>query len=264
VITTAAEPVIDVIIGDATYGLGPNRVHKTASLQAKALIDTGAAATFISPKLVDRLKLHVVKEKARTWTLGDKRQVNTSGVIQFTILRVAKVNVRTTLKAHVLDTPVAEIILGRDYLRMLGVELTIPKNHPDIHDDYHGSAHTDDNSQGTLYVIAYEEPDIEDCHIDNKITDVEDAAIRDLLKKYPRVAASELSDEPCSVDEHKIQLVNDAVQFKRSSYRVGPDEKKFIEAELSKLLKLGIIVPSRSPWGAPVVLVRKKSGEFRM
>ena len=40
-------------------------------------------------------------------------------------------------------------------------------------------------------------------------------------------------------------------------------DKRFIEQEVARLLKEGKIRPSKSPWGAPVVLVRKKDGTLR-
>lgn len=38
----------------------------------------------------------------------------------------------------------------------------------------------------------------------------------------------------------------------------------FIDAEVDKLLKLGIVEPSASPWSSNIVLVRKKSGQLCM
>ena len=51
-------------------------------------------------------------------------------------------------------------------------------------------------------------------------------------------------------------------------YRAHPraksqKEKRFISEEVAKLLKAGKIQPSKSPWAAPVVLVRKKDGTLQ-
>ena len=43
----------------------------------------------------------------------------------------------------------------------------------------------------------------------------------------------------------------------------SPVEKRYIAEEIAKLLREGKIVPSKSPWAAPVVLVRKKDGTLR-
>jgi hypothetical protein len=41
-------------------------------------------------------------------------------------------------------------------------------------------------------------------------------------------------------------------------------EREYIDTELEKMIASGVMRPSKSPWGAPVVLVRKKSGELRL
>ena len=46
-------------------------------------------------------------------------------------------------------------------------------------------------------------------------------------------------------------------------YRPSFKQKQEIDRQIEKMLKNGIISPSKSPWAAPVGLVRKKSGEMR-
>jgi len=61
---------------------------------------------------------------------------------------------------------------------------------------------------------------------------------------------------------HKIDT-GDAAPIKQNYFRRSQKEREYVDAELDKMLANGVIRPSRSPWGAPVVLVRKKSGELR-
>ena len=46
-------------------------------------------------------------------------------------------------------------------------------------------------------------------------------------------------------------------------YRYSQKEQQAIQAEVDKLLTLDVIEPSKSPWSAPVVLVKKKDGSLR-
>ena len=48
------------------------------------------------------------------------------------------------------------------------------------------------------------------------------------------------------------------------SYRMDPAELRELKAQLQELLSKGFIRPSASPWGAPVLFVKKKDGSFRM
>ena len=47
-------------------------------------------------------------------------------------------------------------------------------------------------------------------------------------------------------------------------YRMAPAELKELKEQLKDLLEKGFIRPSSSPWGAPVLFVRKKDGSLRM
>ena len=60
---------------------------------------------------------------------------------------------------------------------------------------------------------------------------------------------------------HKIETSGEPI--KSHPRAKSPREKEYIQQEVLKLLKEGKIEPSKSPWGAPVVLVRKKDGTLR-
>ncbi|GJT50802.1 putative reverse transcriptase domain-containing protein [Tanacetum coccineum] len=47
-------------------------------------------------------------------------------------------------------------------------------------------------------------------------------------------------------------------------YRLAPSEMKELSDQLKELSDKGFIRPSSSPWGAPVLFVKKKDGSFRM
>ncbi|GKA17040.1 putative reverse transcriptase domain-containing protein [Tanacetum coccineum] len=50
----------------------------------------------------------------------------------------------------------------------------------------------------------------------------------------------------------------------RAPYRLDPSEIKELSDQLQELSDKGFIRPSSSPWGAPVLFVKKKDGSFRM
>jgi transposase InsO family protein len=56
----------------------------------------------------------------------------------------------------------------------------------------------------------------------------------------------------------------DAVPLKQAPYRHSPANEAVIQKEVDNLLTHGLIVPSFSPWGSPVLLVKKKDGSQRM
>ena len=65
---------------------------------------------------------------------------------------------------------------------------------------------------------------------------------------------------------HPIEILTSALILNRvlAPYRMAPAELRELKAQLQELLGKGFIRPSASPWGAPVLFVKKKDGNFRM
>nr|GEU55791.1 putative reverse transcriptase domain-containing protein [Tanacetum cinerariifolium] len=61
-----------------------------------------------------------------------------------------------------------------------------------------------------------------------------------------------------------IDLVSGAAPVARAPYRLALSEMKELSEQLQELFDKGFISPSSSPWGAPVLFVKKKDGSFRM
>ncbi|GKA81424.1 putative reverse transcriptase domain-containing protein [Tanacetum coccineum] len=55
-----------------------------------------------------------------------------------------------------------------------------------------------------------------------------------------------------------------AAPIARAPYRLAPSEMEELSAQLQELSDKGFIRPSSSPWGAPVLFVKKKDGSFQM
>ena len=64
--------------------------------------------------------------------------------------------------------------------------------------------------------------------------------------------------------EFRIDLIPGAAPVAKSPYRLAPSEMQELSSQLQELLDKGFIRPSFSPWGAPILFVKKKDGSFRM
>nr|GEW04489.1 reverse transcriptase domain-containing protein [Tanacetum cinerariifolium] len=62
----------------------------------------------------------------------------------------------------------------------------------------------------------------------------------------------------------QINLVLGVTPVARAPYRLAPSKMKELAEQLQELSDKGFIRPSSSPWGAPVLFVKKKDGSFRM
>ena len=64
--------------------------------------------------------------------------------------------------------------------------------------------------------------------------------------------------------EFAIDVVPGATPASITPYRMAPLELKELKLQLQELLEKGFIRPSVSPWGVPVLFVKKKDGTLRL
>ncbi|GJV11605.1 putative reverse transcriptase domain-containing protein [Tanacetum coccineum] len=86
-----------------------------------------------------------------------------------------------------------------------------------------------------------------------------------IVRDFPEVFPEELPGLPPTRQvEFQIDLMPGAAPVARAPYRLAPSEMKELSEQLQELSDKGFIRPSSSPWGAPVLFVKKKDGSFRM
>jgi hypothetical protein len=64
--------------------------------------------------------------------------------------------------------------------------------------------------------------------------------------------------------EFGIECIPGTTLVSKAPYRMAPAELRELKVQLQELLDKGFIRPSSSPWGAPVLFVKKKDGTMRM
>ncbi|GJR95528.1 putative reverse transcriptase domain-containing protein [Tanacetum coccineum] len=67
---------------------------------------------------------------------------------------------------------------------------------------------------------------------------------------------------PLKEIEFGIELIPGAEPISKAPYRMAPVELKELKEQLQEMLENGFIRPSVSPWGAPVLFVKKKDGSM--
>ncbi|GJX08605.1 putative reverse transcriptase domain-containing protein [Tanacetum coccineum] len=86
-----------------------------------------------------------------------------------------------------------------------------------------------------------------------------------IIRDFSEVFPEDLSGlPPARPVEFQIDLIPGAAPVARAPYRLAPSEMKELSEQLQELSDKGFIRPSSSPWGAPVLFVKKKDGSFRM
>ena len=95
---------------------------------------------------------------------------------------------------------------------------------------------------------------------------VEDARkLKHTLKKYEHTVFKEPTGLPPSrTVDHKIEIIPGNTPPSRSPYKISQPELEELRKQLANLLDQGWIRPSISPYGAPILFVKKKNGSLRM
>ncbi|GKE73912.1 putative reverse transcriptase domain-containing protein [Tanacetum coccineum] len=84
-----------------------------------------------------------------------------------------------------------------------------------------------------------------------------------IVREFSEVSLEDLPGlPPFRQVEFQIDLFPGAAPVARAPYRLAPTELQELSTQLQELFDRGFIRPSSSPWGAPVLFVKKKDGSF--
>ena len=95
---------------------------------------------------------------------------------------------------------------------------------------------------------------------------IQDSKLKELVSNYNDIFPKELPKElpPRRKVEHEIRLENNSKPPSRAPYRLSFIEQEELKKQLKQLLDSKLIRPSSSPFGSPVLFVKKKENTLRM
>ena len=86
-----------------------------------------------------------------------------------------------------------------------------------------------------------------------------------VVREFPDVFPDDIAGLPPEREvEFTIDLIPGTEPISIPPYRMAPAELRELKAQLEELLSKGFVRPSISPWGAPVLFVKKKDGSLRL
>ncbi|GJR72166.1 putative reverse transcriptase domain-containing protein [Tanacetum coccineum] len=261
------------VIRDAEHNQGPNVVTGTFLLNNRyvtILFDSGADKSFVDVRFSHLLDIKPAKlNTSYEVELADGKVVCTN-----TVLKGCTLN----LLDHLFDIDLMPIELGtfdviigmdwlveRDAIIMYGKkEVHVPyKNKTLVVKSDSGASrlkviscikarkYIERGSQLFLAQVTEKEPS------KKQLQDVP------VIRNFPKVFHDDLPGLP-PPQQVKFRIEPGAAPVARAPYRLAPSELKELSDQLKELLEKGFIRPSSSPWGAPVLFVKKKDGSFRM
>lgn len=94
------------------------------------------------------------------------------------------------------------------------------------------------------------------CHLDEFLK----TKIKEVCYEFPDVLTEELGTT--DLVEYRVEL-SDQIPVKKAPYRLSPPKMKELREHVDKMLRQGVIRPSKSPYAAPMFLVPKANGGSR-
>ena len=86
-----------------------------------------------------------------------------------------------------------------------------------------------------------------------------------VVREFPNAFPEDILGIPIDREiGFSIDLLPGTSPVSKAPYRMAPTEPKELKKQLQELLDKGFIRPSASPWGAPVLFVKKKDGTMRL
>jgi hypothetical protein len=236
------------------------------------LIDPGSNLSYVAPQAVDKCKLQPHKH-AKPWLVqlatGTKRKiVEVVPACQFTVDGLP-----TQANLNILPLGSYDLLIGMDWLAAYKTKL----------DCYHKTLECV-NEEGRKITLQGIQKPVSVRRISTLqmkkycrkgcplyaiqvLESVEDdrPSLEDhpILREYRDVFPEEVPGLPPRRDiDFSIELAPGAVPVSRTPYRMSTPELVELKLQLKEMMDKGYIRPSVSPWGAPVLFVKKKDGTF--
>ncbi|GJV60583.1 putative reverse transcriptase domain-containing protein [Tanacetum coccineum] len=247
---------------------------------ASILFDTGADRSFISSAFSSLIDIaQTPLENSYDVELADGKIVGVDTIMRGCTLNF--LNHPFNIDLMPIELGSFDVIIGMDWLRRCHAVIVCDEKHVRIPYGnetliFHGNE-SNDGRESRLTIISCskaQEYMAKGCQIflaqisaKKEEDKSEGKQIKDvpIVQDFPEVFPEDLPGlPPTRPVEFQIDLIPGAAPVARAPYRLAPSEMKELSEQLQELSDKGFIRPSSSPWGAPVLFVKKKDGSFRM
>ncbi|GJR66768.1 putative reverse transcriptase domain-containing protein [Tanacetum coccineum] len=207
---------------------------------ATALFDSGADKSFVSTNFSTLIDIEPVElDTCYEVELADGKVVSTNNVLIGCTLNL--LNRYFPIDLMVIELGSFDIIIGMDWLSQYDAAILCGEKK--------ARKYIEKGCELFLAQVTEQE---------SKEKQLEDVPV---IRDFPKVFPKELPGLPPPRQvEFRIDLILGAAPVACMPYRLSPSEMKELSKQLQELSEKGFIRPSSSPWGAPVLFVKKKDG----
>jgi hypothetical protein len=237
------------------------------------LIDPGATESLISGAMLKRIKVKAVKQDEFSFvemTSGAKQKVG--GKVTGCVLNLGEFFTRANLYVTILGS--YDVVIGMDWLESHEAILNCKTKRLSLVDEEGQRRVIVGRNQGVslrfISSLQLWKSMRKGCKL-YAILVLNEKGVAEGLEHLPvvREFADVFPEElprmlPERELEFNIDLKPGTELIARMPYRMSTLELQELRMKLKKLLDLGLICPSVSPWGVPIIFIRKKDGSWRI
>nr|GEV55705.1 putative reverse transcriptase domain-containing protein [Tanacetum cinerariifolium] len=235
------------LLRDKNAHQDPNVVTSTFLLNqhlARVLFDSRADKSFVSISLASMHNIPpITLDTTYDIKMADRNLVGTNTVIQGCILTFLNQPFKIDLMPIKLGS--FDVVIGMDWLSK-----------------YHARIICDEK---VVHIPIDDETLIIQAQVMEKKSDEKRLEDIPVVKEFLEVFPEDLPGLPLIRQvEFQIDLIPRVTPVARAPYRLAPSKMQVLSDQLQELADRGFIRPSNSPWGAPVLFVKKKDESFIM
>lgn len=231
----------------------------------QAMIDSGAQGNFISPNLVNKLRLPWKEkdEPYRLTTVEGHAVKYGQGVVDMEVAQLP-IDIQGTKHHVTLDITVIskhDVILGIPWLRASNPRVNWRTGQ--LHWDLPGRDYDKKSGRRTAPSSNHERP--LGIYVITREPKASTTEIPEEYSKYSKLFSEELETglPDHSRWDHEIKLQPGTEPTFNKIYPQNPEQDKALKEYLEDMLRKGYIRPSESPAGHPILWVPKKNGKLR-
>ena len=249
-------------------------IASTFSLNGRSayvLFDTGASCSFVSSSYMNREGLEANGEARLAVKIPSGRVVDCDKVLSGNTVTICRVDFPIDLV--VFDLEDFDIIIGLDWLKKFRGQILCAEEKVVLRGP---------GKQRVSYKVVDENPGMKIVSLMSMIREAEAGEsvylcfVQDLsregavmeeipvVNEFPDVFREDFGMPPIREIDFTVTLKPGTGPIAKAPYRMAPAEMKELKSQLDELMAKGYIRPSVSPWGAPVLFVKKKDGSMRL
>ncbi|KAI3451367.1 hypothetical protein Pfo_008032 [Paulownia fortunei] len=245
-----------------------------SGIPAIALIDSGSMHSFASCAFVRKLGITPDLLKVRySVTVPSGEEIDSNQMLRACSIQISDRTLYADLV--VLSMPNFEVILGMDWLTKYHATIDCNKKivifQPPGEEQFMFNGISFSRSLPIISALKAQKMLNKGCvgYLASVLDTSVEAQLKpenlDVVQEFVEVFPDDLPGLPPNREiEFVIDVMPGTTSISKAPYRMTPTELKELKVQLQELLDKGFIRPSYSPWGAPVLFVKKKDGTLRL